>query len=142
MTDEKGDALRVVVVDDSAIVRSRVAAMLREIDPRVRVFEAENLAGALRLAREQRPHLMVVDIRMPGGSGMELLAALAGGGQGAPTVAILTNYPYRQYRRRCFELGAHHFLDKSHDLPRLRQVVGRLLEERAPARLVEQRDRA
>ena len=40
-----------------------------------------------------------------------------------PEIIVLTNYPYAAYRKRCLELGASHFFDKSTEFTRLETVV-------------------
>src|SRR5882757_145170 len=68
MREARAPRTRVVIVDDSAIVR-RVLRRLIETDFEV-VGEGQSAADALRLAIHLRPDLLLVDINMPGGDGM------------------------------------------------------------------------
>lgn len=64
--------MKVLVVDDHVIVREGVARLLAAIDP-VEIVEAESSQEALALFRRERPDVVVLDINLKGGSGLELL---------------------------------------------------------------------
>ena len=63
----------VLIVDDSELIRQRLIALLAE-SPEIRIVgEAGNSREALEAMRRIRPDTVILDIRMPGGSGIELL---------------------------------------------------------------------
>src|ERR1051326_9605640 len=68
-------AIRVCLVDDSSLVRLRLAGMLRDLWDVEQVFEAATVAEARRLLPRAKPHLVVVDVRLPDGDGLEGVAA-------------------------------------------------------------------
>jgi DNA-binding NarL/FixJ family response regulator len=108
----------VFVVEDSAGFRDRLIAALEE-EPGVRVVgwaagEDEAVVAITRL----RPEFVVLDIRLPQGSGLAALEAIKRL-DAPPIVAMLTNYPEPQYRARCAELGADHFFYKAAGLDSL-----------------------
>ncbi len=103
--------MRVIVVDDSAPVRSRVAALLREAGLDV-VGEAPTAQAALCLVHSLRPDAVVLDLQLPDRNGMEILVELKAN-EPAPVVAILTNTAEEACRTRCLALGADYFFDKS-----------------------------
>jgi DNA-binding NarL/FixJ family response regulator len=84
--------LRVVVADDSVVVRQGVARILAEGGFRV-VAEAADAPGLLDAITEQRPHLAVIDIRMPPGGNAGLAAALTIR-ERHPTVGVLVLSQY------------------------------------------------
>ncbi len=77
--------LRVVVVDDHAVVRAGLRAGLAEHRVEV-VGEAEDVEGAVAAIGRHRPDAMVLDVRLPGGGGPAVLAAL--GDRAPPTLAV------------------------------------------------------
>jgi len=84
--------------------------------------EAEAARDAIAGIQSKRPDIVVLDISMPGGSGIKVLEAVKKD-QPAPLVIMLTNYDHPQYRNRCMQLGADHFLDKSSNFERVIEIV-------------------
>jgi DNA-binding NtrC family response regulator len=71
---------------------------------------------------ETRPHCVVLDFRLTGGTGVDVLRAVH---PASPEIGfiVLTNHPTAQYRRACMDAGAFAFLDKSTELARLKDAV-------------------
>ena len=70
------DSATILVCDDDPSLRELVRAVL---GPRYRFVEAADGTEALTLARELRPDLIVLDVMLPGLSGIEVLEAIRGG---------------------------------------------------------------
>ncbi|OFW05362.1 MAG: hypothetical protein A3I61_05090 [Acidobacteria bacterium RIFCSPLOWO2_02_FULL_68_18] len=118
-------AFSVLVVDDSSVVRSRLTEMLSEIDGVTHVDDAPGAAEARLLLATTAPDVVVLDIRMPGGSGIDLLREIKSSGSRG-FVIMLTNYPLAPYRSVCLRAGADVFLDKSTELEAAVDIVRRL----------------
>jgi DNA-binding NarL/FixJ family response regulator len=103
--------VKVLVVDDSAAVRGRLVALLREAGLDV-VGEAGTAGQALELTRALAPDGIVLDLKLPDRSGLEIMVELK---QLAPAavVVVLTNDPSDGHRRLSVARGADCFLDKS-----------------------------
>ncbi len=86
------------------------------------VVEAGNLAGALRLARENPPHLALLDLRLPDGDGIELAKALAEQGARFPVI-LMTAYPLRLRDQPELASRFASVLTKPLNLQELRQSV-------------------
>jgi DNA-binding NarL/FixJ family response regulator len=114
--------LTVFLADDSALIRERLPGILAEITEVELIGQAADGIEAINSVRELKPDIVVLDIRMPGKNGMEVLTELKKF-KPAPCVIIMTNYPYPQYRKKCLDLGADYFLDKSTDFDRLLTVI-------------------
>ena len=85
----------VLIVDDHPIVRSAVATLLKGSDFSV-VASAANARSALAAIDDHRPDMIILDIAMPGGSGLELLRGLRGSGDRRPVVILtagIDDYP-------------------------------------------------
>jgi len=115
--------LRVLVVDDSSVIRERLAAMLTEIEGVDLVGMGCDGREGLELVARFEPDVVVLDIRMPHHSGIELLRKIKQLLDPAPKVMILTNYPYPAYRTRCMDLGADYFFDKSTEFDSVTEVL-------------------
>lgn len=114
--------MRVMVVDDSTPVRQRLAAAFRRAAGVEAVTEAPSGEDAMAQMDGFRPDLVMLDLMLPGMSGIDVLVAIKERKPGV-RVAVLTNYPNRAFRKRCLELGATHFLGKTTELDRILDLV-------------------
>ena len=106
-------AVNILVVDDSAVVRSMIIRTLRLAGiPVGEVHQAGNGRDAWEAVRFLKPDTVILDIRMPGSSGITLLKQIKAR-YPEMNVIMLTNFDYAQYRRQCRLLGADHFLNKT-----------------------------
>ena len=119
--------IKVFVADDSLIVREHLVTMLEELSGVEVVGQAENVAEAINAISKLQPDAVILDILMPGGSGIEVLENIKQEGAG-PMVIILTNYPYPVYRQRCLQAGADFFLDKSTEFDQIPELFERFKE--------------
>ena len=116
------DSATVFVVDDDASVRRALGRQIRSVGLSVETFAGPR--DFLRYQRPPGPACLVLDVFMPGMSGIELQRQLAGTDRDLPIVFITGN-PTSSLRKRCLEAGAFDFLDKLIDKP---------ASDRAPAR--------
>ena len=117
--------MKIVIADDSSLLRDRIKSLLNSINNNPIVYEAENGVDALQLIREKEPDLAILDIRMPGMNGIEVLKKIRELKMKVK-VCILTNYPYPQYRKRCLEAGADFFLSKTEDFEEINIIINNL----------------
>ncbi|MDG3005720.1 response regulator [Paludisphaera mucosa] len=105
------DPIRVLIVDDHALIRAGLRGLLAAL-PEVQVIgEAVDGRQALELVESLRPDVMMTDISMPGIDGLELTAAVARGP--APTkVLILSMHTERAYADKAMRAGAAGYLVK------------------------------
>ncbi|WP_336706760.1 response regulator transcription factor [Oerskovia sp. USHLN155] len=103
---------RVVLVDDQAVVRAGFTVILESEGLEV-VGEASNGADAVRVARRERPDVVCMDVRMPGGDGITATRALAGPGVVEPVpVLVVSTFDLDDYVFGALEAGASGFLLK------------------------------
>jgi DNA-binding NarL/FixJ family response regulator len=117
-------AIRVLVVDDAADLRAIVRIVLELEDDFDVVGEASSGEDAVRLARELRPDLVVLDVAMPGMDGLDALSAMRDVAPGAKIVMFSAHDSARtvdRARRR----GAAGYIDKTTGVV---DLVGRLRE--------------
>jgi DNA-binding NarL/FixJ family response regulator len=102
--------IRVVVVDDEALIRSGLAMILGTA-PDIQVVATCTGPDTLTVIREQRPQVVLLDIRMPDVDGLTLLRSIRALPDG-PHVAMLTTFDADEYLDRALSLGAGGFLLK------------------------------
>ncbi|NEB76744.1 response regulator transcription factor [Streptomyces sp. SID14478] len=115
--------IRTLVADDQAVVRTAFANLLAtQADIEV-VAEAEDGAGAVRLAAEHRPDVVLLDIRMPGTNGIEAARAILDASGGATKALMLTTFGLDEYVYEALAAGASGFLLKDATFPELLHAV-------------------
>ena len=116
--------IRTLVVDDEEPARVRLRQLLSAI-PEVEVIgDAEDGVQALERISELTPDLVLLDIQMPGCSGLEVAASL-----GRPRPAIIFCTAYDQYAVDAFELHAVDYLLKPVNRARLGAALERVLSD-------------
>ncbi len=124
---------RILIVDDDRSIRRTLEKFL--IGEGYEVTTAQDAAGAIEGATG--PDLMLLDLGLPGGSGFDVLAALADHPL-RPTVVVVTARDDMQSTVKAIQLGAYEYLVKPIDIDRLRAVVRAALASReSRAQLVE-----
>jgi DNA-binding NarL/FixJ family response regulator len=120
--------MRLFIADDSEILRVRLIDMLSEIEGIEILGKAQESLDAIESIQELNPQVVILDIRMPRINGIKVLEAIKKDDE-SPTVIIFTNYPYPQYRKRCMDLGADFFFDKSTEFEKLFDTVRYLVHD-------------
>jgi len=122
--------MRVLIADDSRVVVERLADLLKEVPGVQLVGRANDAPEAIRSVLKTNPDAVILDLQMPGGSGLDVLRRIR---QTHPSVWVLicTNYPYPQYREECLAAGANYFLDKSAEFEKIPKIL-RDLTKKAP----------
>jgi len=118
----------VYIVDDSPAVRERLIAMILEIEGTALAGATGDPHEAVRCIRRLRPDAVILDIRMAGLSGIQVLRRIKQGHR-PPVVIMLTNYPFGQYRKECAEAGADYFLNKSTEFGKINQILTGVVHE-------------
>ena len=124
-TIEKKVTMKVLVVDDSGIVRERLKDMLSEVIDGEAIGQAKDTPEAIDVPHKLNPEVVILDIEMPGRSGIDLLREIKKRKQ-PPLAIVLTNQSYPQYRKVCIKAGADFFFDKSTEFDKVAQVLKQL----------------
>ncbi len=114
--------MRLFIADDSEILRERLVEILSEIESVEIVGQEGDTVRAIEAIERLKPDLVILDIRMPGGNGIGVLEKLKKM-EDPPIVIMFTNFPYLQYRKRCFDSGADYFFYKSTEFEKLVDVI-------------------
>ena len=119
----------VLVIDDAAAIRSRLRALVADVRGIDSVLEASNLPEARQLLAERTPDVVVLDLHLRTGHGLELLRDLKRD-RSEIQVIVLTNDATDHHRRSCTALGADYFFDKSTQFEAVLQVLEREVRRR------------
>jgi two-component system, NarL family, invasion response regulator UvrY len=103
--------MKILIVDDHPILRKGIIELLHEHYSNLDCFEASNSAEALSLARRESTDLILLDISLPGGNGLEVLKQMRSENILTP-VLILSVQPEDQYAIRVLKAGASGYLKK------------------------------
>ena len=112
MQNKMSDKIRILIVDDHPVVRAGLASMLGTQERLEVVGAAWNGQEAFALMEEHRPQVVLLDIRMPGMNGIEILEKMRTMPDG-PRVIVLTNFETDEDIYRAVRAGAHGYLLKS-----------------------------
>ena len=125
--------LRVILVEDSPIIRARLAEALSEIPNLEIVGQAESESDALALLDAGGWDAVVLDLQLRQGTGLGVLRKLKRDGRPShSTVIVFTNYAFPQYRDRSISFGADYFFDKAREFHRVRDVLADLASGEPP----------
>jgi len=121
--------IKVVLCDDHAVVRRGVRDTLTEATDIQVVAEADGYATLREALRQHRPDVLLLDVDLPGRSGLEILAVLQEEQSPVRTVMV-SMYPEDQYAIRCLKAGAMGYLNKGGDPSALLTAVRTVFQGR------------
>ncbi len=116
------EVIRVLIADDHALVREGIRHVLSVAPGFEVVGEAARGDETIALAEQLAPDVVVLDISMPGGTGLEVTAALRRS-LPATRVLVLSMYDHEQYVLESVRAGAHGYLRKDSSPAELRDAI-------------------
>ena len=118
--------IRLLIVDDHAIVRKGMIQIISEAEEKIRVDEADCSEAALERLDHNAYDIVILDISLPGANGIELLEQIVKRKPGLP-VLMLSMHPEEQYAVRTFKSGAYGYLTKKSAGRELLTAIHRIL---------------
>jgi len=115
--------MRVLFADVSHLLVERLVAALDEVSGIEIVGQVGIAVEASEAIRRLKPDVVILDICMPGGSGVDVLEGMWRDHL-SPTVLVLTDSGQAQYRKKCLESGAPFFFDKSAEFEKVADALG------------------
>jgi DNA-binding NarL/FixJ family response regulator len=120
--------LKVFIVDDSTEIRNRLKEMLKENTSIHLIGEAGDAEQAIRALDDLKPDVVILDIHMPKGEGMQVLKEIKTNDPGR-IVIIFTAFPYPQYRQAYLSAGADYFFDKTKVVQEMVDLLAELTQK-------------
>ncbi|HYG18210.1 MAG TPA: response regulator transcription factor [Ohtaekwangia sp.] len=130
-------ALKIAIVEDSAIIVDRLIVLLQDIAGVEFIGTAATLPAAVALLETTLPDALILDInlRTPDGrNGIDLLAMIRNV-YPLMKIMMLTNLADLRYRALCQESGADYFFDKSHDFDKITETLHHIIDARNRQRM-------
>ena len=116
--------VRVFIVEDSPLIRKRIIDNLQALGGFDVVGFAEAESPAVAAIVEMKPDVVVTDIRLKEGNGIEVVRQLREKAfVSRPKIYVLSNYANAEYRRQCELVGADDFFDKSGEYDRFLETL-------------------
>ncbi len=119
--------LQVVLVDDSAPICERLAASVSAVKGVAAIRQAGDVPSGLRLLEERATDVLILDIELPGQSGLDLLQ-IARKKNAALVIIMLSIFNYPKLRQRCADLGADFYFHKVTEFEQVAEVCRKLAQ--------------
>lgn len=120
--------MKLLIADDSTLIQQRLAGLISQFTEIKSIQYAEDVPQAIETIIKGKPDVVVLDIQMPGGSGIDVLKGVQKEDH-RPILIVFTNYPYPKLRKACFAAGADFFFDKSFDQNQLLVLLNKLMNK-------------
>lgn len=121
--DPLNKVLNVFIADDSAVIRERLAELVAQVGGVRVVGQADDAPSAEDGILTTKPDVAIVDIRMPGGSGIDVVRRVREAAETKPTFIVHSNYAYEQFRKASTEAGADFFFEKGTETHRVSEAL-------------------
>lgn len=122
---EKERTINILLIEDSLAVQQTLDEWIKEEIPQAVNRFAVNCEEALLRLFEKVPDIVILELSLPDGSGMDLLRTIRSQFPSVKTI-IFTNTSEETYRKNCTNLGVNYFLDKTFDFSKLSNCINSL----------------
>jgi DNA-binding NarL/FixJ family response regulator len=123
---------KVLIVDDSQVLRDDLKKILGTIENLELVGEAENAQKAVQLVRKLNPDIVILDINLQIGNGIDVLNILRKNSLTC-TIIMFTNYASNAFKVLTQKLGAKYFFDKSNNIEDLIDTLKSIASDKVDA---------
>ncbi|MFC4321470.1 response regulator [Litchfieldia salsa] len=120
--------IKLLIVDDEQIERDAMKAILQRSFPQLIIELAKNGKIAIEKSQVFKPDVMLMDIKMPGMSGLEAIERISEDSSNIKFIMV-TAYDSYDYARSAIKLGVRDYLLKPSKLSEIKEIVGKVLNE-------------
>ncbi|MBN2352176.1 MAG: response regulator [Spirochaetales bacterium] len=117
--------MRILIVDDSTEIRSRLVKLVSEVKNARVVGSAGDGEEALKIIDTRKPDLVMLDLQMPKKSGLAVIKWIIAN-RVPTTILVLTNFATAHHAAVCEKLGASFFFDKMTEIEQAIEKIGEL----------------
>ena len=117
--------VRVYLVEDSPILTKLLVGLIEAEPGALVVGKTDNARTAIADIPAVKPDIVVLDLHLREGNGVDVMRALrqGAGASPLPQLVVLTNHSGLPYRKAARDAGAHHFFDKSSEIPLMLSLI-------------------
>ena len=115
----------ILIVDDNKNYINRLVELLNESGKAGRIKAANDYNEAVRLIAKEKPGIVLLDMNMPGKSGIEVLRYIKEEGWDCKVIMV-TNHSNESYRKLCGDAGADYLLDKSREFGLIPSLIEKM----------------
>jgi len=116
----------ILIVDDSYDVLERLTDLINSSDLNKKVKCFSSALEALLQFKDSFPSIIILDINLPGLTGIQMMSRVRNMKITQPVFIVLTNTTISSYKRECLNIGADYFLDKSKDFLQIPNIIREL----------------
>lgn len=120
--------MKVLVADDCELIRTRIRECILNISVNITVYEACNGEEAMKIIKNEKLDMIILDIKMPKLNGLNVLK-LTRKFDKEIEICILTNDNNVKYKEKSYREGANFFLNKSSEFNKLTTIVENKLHQ-------------
>ena len=131
------EMMKIFIVGNSSTFREQVLDAVSEIENIKIIGGSDSALEAIREIKRMLPDVVILDIRLQAGTGLDVLHEIKREVKSPMTVIVMTNYPYEQYRRITIGMGADYFFHKSTEFAEMVDVLKKMQSEGRPTTLYE-----
>lgn len=121
------DVKKILLVDDSSLVRNNLKRIISSIPNLHFAGEASDLDTAIRFIDELKPDILILDINLGLDSGIDVLTMLKNN-VSRPIIIMFTIYSQGAFKKKAAKLGADYFFDKNKEIESLFEILIKLSE--------------
>lgn len=121
--------IQVAIADDSPVIREGLIQMLGQLPEAELVWQAGSVTEAITASRLMSSDVIILDVEMPDGKGIEVLEAVKHRDPGT-IVMILTNYAIAPLQKKYCSAGADYFYDKSTEFKKVFETLREMISKR------------
>ncbi len=122
--------MKVLIADDSEVIRTAIIKSLQKLKNIDTMYEAKEVPQAIEILNKYKPDIALIDIKMPGGSGFDVLKAAKQKDMNCLAI-MLTNYTFKHYENKSMANGADYFFDKALDFEKVFATISEFINKKA-----------
>ena len=116
--------MKILIADDSSLIRTHLSDLITTCRDDIEIYTSSDMHSTVECLEMCAIHVLILDIQFPDGSGFSVLEFLKHI-ESKPFVMVLTNLINETVRKKCLQLGADLFFDKTEDYEKvIEEIVG------------------